>query len=177
MHILWLNGKDVRMSSRLSAFLIAAFVLIADQLSKLCVVHYWQMQEGDRFAVMPFFDIVFVWNRGISYGLFQQETPLGRWILFGLTLAAVVILCIWIMREPSALMRNGLGLIVGGAVGNGIDRAAYGAVVDFVSLYFGHFAWYIFNVADAAIVAGVAILLYGSFFTKEKPATTPHEAK
>ena len=106
------------------------------------------------------------WNRGISYGWFQQEGPFGQWALLALKAVAVALLWIWLSRAGSRLAALSLGLIIGGAVGNGIDRLAYGAVADFVLLHIEtaswSFNWYVFNLADVAIVAGVAGLLYES---------------
>ena len=116
--------------------------------------------------MLPFFDLVLVWNKGISYGLFAQDTALGQWALLGFKLVAAVFLWAWLARAESRLMAVCLGLIIGGAVGNAIDRVAYGAVADFVLLHLTtgsfSFKWYVFNLADAAIVAGVAGLLYDS---------------
>jgi signal peptidase II len=109
-------------------------------------------------------DFVMVWNRGVSYGMFQQESTLGRLVLLAVTVAAVVFLSVWMKRESSRFTSFGLGLILGGAIGNGIDRAVYGAVADFVLLHAGGFEWYVFNIADAAIVVGAALLLYGAFW-------------
>src|SRR6185503_969966 len=104
--------------------------------------------------------------RGISYGLFQQDSELGQWVLFGLKVAAVILLCVWLARASCRLTALGLGLIIGGAVGNAIDRVLHGAVVDFVLFHIRtatfSFNWYVFNLADAAIVAGVVGLLYES---------------
>jgi signal peptidase II len=111
-----------------------------------------------------------VWNRGISYGLFQQETEVGRWALLAISLAAAVGLSVWMARAGSRLLAASLGLIVGGAVGNAIDRIAYGAVFDFVHFHVGSFSWYVFNIADAAIVAGVMGLVYDALVGDKRPA-------
>jgi signal peptidase II len=108
-------------------------------------------------------DIVLAWNRGISYGLFQQYSDVGRWGLVVISVVAAIWLGRWMWRETRPLTVASLALIVGGALGNGLDRAVYGAVVDFVHLHWGSFSWYIFNIADAAIVVGVVGLLYESF--------------
>jgi signal peptidase II len=107
-------------------------------------------------------EIVLAWNRGISYGLFQQEGDLGRWFLVVVSFGAAVWLARWMWRETRMATVLGLALIIGGALGNGVDRAVFGAVVDFVHLHWGSFSWYIFNIADAAIVVGVAALMYTS---------------
>jgi signal peptidase II len=116
-------------------------------------------------TLTPFIDLVLTWNRGISYGLFQQQGALGQWILLLVTVIAVALLMVWLARSASRLTALALGLIIGGAIGNAIDRFAYGAVADFVLFTprLGGIGFpYIFNLADSAIVAGVAGLLYES---------------
>lgn len=145
----------------------AAVTAVLDQALKLWLLFAFDLQGRGVVRVTPFFDLVLIWNRGISYGLFQQDGPLGQWLLLGLTATAIVLLWIWLARSASRLMVLSLGLIIGGAVGNAIDRMAYGAVVDFALLHLTtatfSFKWYVFNLADAAIVAGVAGLLYDSW--------------
>lgn len=145
------------------AGLIAALAtLILDQASKLWLYLGTDLVMSQPWRLAPFADFVVVWNRGVSYGLFQQEGGLGRWLLVGLSLAAALGLSAWMRRAGSRLLAVSLGLIVGGALGNAIDRAAYGAVFDFVHLHAGTWSWYVFNVADAAIVAGVVGLILDS---------------
>jgi signal peptidase II len=142
---------------------IVALVFVADQALKLWLLFGLRLAETGPYALTPFMNIVLAWNRGISYGLFQQGTDLGRWALVVLSFAAVIWLGRWMWRATNRLAVVSLALIIGGALGNGVDRAVYGAVVDFVHLYYGSFSWYIFNIADAAIVVGVLGLLYESF--------------
>jgi signal peptidase II len=142
---------------------VAVVTFIADQASKLWLLFVFDLAQNGPVDFGPYVEFVLAWNRGISYGLFQQETDWGRWILVVLSLAAVVWLGRWMWREPSKLGSVALSLIIGGALGNAVDRIAYGAVTDFVHLHYGDFSWYIFNIADAAIVAGVIGLLYDSF--------------
>jgi signal peptidase II len=137
------------------ALVVALFA--ADQATKLWVLHGVDFSRGP-VPVLPFMDITLVWNRGISYGLFQQDGA-GRWLLVALTGAAAAGLSVWLWRARAPLVRLGLAMVIGGALGNLVDRVAYGAVVDFVHLHHAGFSWYVFNVADAAIVIGVAILL------------------
>jgi len=119
-----------------------------------------------RVVLAPFLDLVLAWNTGISYGLFQQAGPLGQWALFALKVIAVVLLALWLARTGSRLSSVALGLIIGGAIGNALDRLVHGAVMDFVLFHITaaawSFQWYVFNLADAAIVAGVVGLLYES---------------
>ena len=145
----------------------AAVIALLDQALKLWLLFAFDLQSRGIVRLTPFLDLVLIWNKGISYGLFQQDGPLGRWVLLALTTGAVILLWIWLARSTSRLMVVSLALIIGGAVGNAIDRVAYGAVADFVLLHLTiasfSFKWYVFNLADAAIVAGVAGLLYDSF--------------
>ena len=141
---------------------VALSTFVADQALKLWIVFVYDLAARGRVEVLPFLDLVMVWNRGISYGLFQQDSGIGRLVLLGISLIACVLLVVWLRRENSGLAAVAIGLILGGAAGNGVDRAAYGAVADFVLLHAGGFEWYVFNIADAAIVVGVALLLYGA---------------
>ncbi len=147
---------------------LALAILVVDQASKLWLLFGYELAARGRVAVMPFVDLVLVWNRGISYGLFTQDGDLGRWMLVAVTVAACIFLIVWLRRETSALTVAAIGVILGGAIGNGIDRIAWGAVVDFVLLHAGTFEWYVFNVADVAIVVGVALLLYGALRGDER---------
>ena len=147
---------------------LALVALALDQLSKWWIIHVYDLPERGRVAVTPFFDLVMLWNPGISYGLFAQDTELGRHLLIGFALVTALVLIIWMSRTHNRLLALSLGLIVGGAIGNAIDRAVYGAVADFISLHAAGFYWYVFNVADAAIVLGVAGLLYDALFAGHK---------
>jgi signal peptidase II len=152
---------------------IAAIVFAADQLTKLLVLHALKLELGERYTVTPFLDFVLTYNRGISYGLLPQEGELGRWALVVLSLAAAALFAVWMIRAQSWIVAVSLGLLVGGAVGNALDRMVYGAVADFVSLHGFGWYWYVFNLADAAIVAGVVGLLYDAFtgsVTKSPPS-------
>ena len=142
--------------------LAALATLVLDQGSKLGLYLGTDLVLTQPWRVASFADLVVVWNRGVSYGLFQQEGGVGRWGLVVLSVAAALGLGVWMRRAGSRLLGLALGLIVGGALGNALDRAAYGAVLDFVHLHAGAWSWYVFNVADAAIVAGVAGLVLDS---------------
>ena len=140
----------------------AIITFVADQLSKLWILFVVRLEDTGPWQLLPFMEFVMVWNRGISYGLFQQSSSVGRWALVVLSIAAAIWLSVWLRRSVRRLEAVGLGLIIGGALGNVIDRIVYGAVADFVHLHWGTFSWYVFNIADAAIVVGVAALLYDS---------------
>ncbi len=143
---------------------MAGVTLIADQASKWFVLHGLHLGAGDIITITPFFDLVLAMNRGISYGLLPQDSELGRWILVMVNLAAAALFVFWLRKARSGLLAAALGLLVGGALGNAIDRAVYGAVVDFISLHALGWHWYVFNAADAAIVAGVIGLLYDALY-------------
>ncbi|HLZ03300.1 MAG TPA: signal peptidase II [Bradyrhizobium sp.] len=156
------------MTSPLRYGVIAAIVtLLADQASKLWLLDVFDITHRGAVRVTPFFDLVLEWNIGISFGWFQNDNPIAQAALMVFKAAAVVALAIWMARSKKALATIALGLIIGGAIGNGIDRLAYGAVVDFALFHVriggNTFNWYVFNLADVAIVAGVMALLYDSF--------------
>jgi signal peptidase II len=153
--------------SRLTRFglIAAAVTCVLDQASKLYLLKVVDL-DAHPFRAGPFFDFVLTRNTGISYGLFQTQSALGQWALLAVKVLAVVLLWVWLTRAGSRLTALSLGLIVGGAVGNAIDRLSYGWVADFVFFHITtatwRFDWYVFNLADVAIVAGVIGLLYES---------------
>jgi len=155
------------MTPRLRAGIIAAIItLIVDQASKLWLLYGFDI--GHRTVkVTPFFDLVLAWNIGISFGWFQNDNAAAQIALMIVKILAVIALAIWMTRSQTVMATVALGFIIGGAIGNGIDRLAYGAVVDFalfhVQIGGNTFNWYVFNLADVAIVAGVIALLYDSF--------------
>ncbi|WP_424628060.1 signal peptidase II [Bradyrhizobium sp. SYSU BS000235] len=166
------------MSPLFRSGLIAAVVtLILDQASKLWLLNIFELGHRGVVTVTSFFDLVLAWNTGISYGWFQDSGPVGQAILLAIKVVAVIVLALWMARSGTRLAVIGLGLIIGGAVGNGIDRLAYGAVVDFALFHIEiggkTYNWYVFNLADVAIVAGVAALLYDSFVSPA-PQKRPH---
>jgi signal peptidase II len=145
----------------------AVAVLALDQASKLWLLFVFDIARRGAVNVTPFFDLVLAWNVGISFGWFQNDSQLAQIGLMIVKAVAVIVLAIWMARSRTALATIALGLIIGGAIGNGIDRFAYGAVVDFALFHLqiggNTYNWYVFNLADVAIVAGVAALLYDSF--------------
>ena len=156
------------MTSRLRPGIIAALAVLAlDQASKFWLLKVFDIAHRGAVEVTPFFDLVLALNTGISYGWFQNESATGQAILLAVKAAAVILLAVWMARSRTLLATIALGLIIGGAIGNAVDRFTYGAVVDFalfhVQIGVKTFNWYVFNLADVAIVAGVAALLYDSF--------------
>jgi signal peptidase II len=148
--------------------LIAALAVLAlDQASKLWLLFVFDLGHRGAVKVAPFFDLVLAWNPGISFGWFQSDSPVAQIVLMGIKAVAVIVLAVWMARSRTLLATTALGLIIGGAIGNAIDRVAYGAVVDFALFHLqiggNTLNWYVFNLADVAIVAGVAALLYDSF--------------
>jgi signal peptidase II len=151
-----------------TGLLTAIAVLALDQASKYWLLFVFDIGHRGAVRVTPFFDLVLAWNVGISFGWFQNDGQVAHQIgLMIVKAVAVIVLAIWMTRSRTLLATIALGLIIGGAIGNAVDRFAYGAVVDFAlfHLQFGGkpFNWYVFNLADVAIVAGVAALLYDSF--------------
>jgi signal peptidase II len=160
-------GSD-GLTPHLRAGAIAAIAtLVVDQASKLWLLFVFDIAGRGAVKLTPFLDLVLAWNVGISFGWFQNDGVLAQIVLTAIKAVAVIVLAIWMARSRNWLATVALGLIIGGAVGNAIDRVAYGAVVDFALFHIEigekTFNWYVFNLADAAIVAGVAALLYDSF--------------
>ncbi len=147
---------------------IALVTAVLDQASKLWLFYGFDLQARQPVELTPFLKLVLVWNRGISYGLFQQTGPAGQWGLMAFKAVAIVLLWLWLARTGSRMTAVALGLITGGAVGNAVDAFIHPGVLDFVLFHITtesiNFNWYVFNLADAAIVAGVAGLLYESIF-------------
>jgi len=180
------RSRESIMSAARPAILVAVGTLVLDQLSKLYLLFVYELFLHEPVTFGPFIELIVVWNRGISYGLLQQETDLGRWLLTGFSLVAAIGLAVWMLRTPHRFLAISIALIVGGAIGNAIDRIAYGAVFDFIHVHVGTFSWYVFNVADAAIVAGVIGLVYDSFVLEGRRASRgestgtrkpPHESR
>ncbi|HET9715489.1 MAG TPA: signal peptidase II [Pseudolabrys sp.] len=157
----YLNGPQTRFG-----LIVAAVACLLDQASKLYLLFVFDLASNGPVRLGPFFDIVLTRNTGISYGLFQTQGPLGQWVLLIIKAAAVALLWAWLARVKDRLTALSLGLIIGGALGNAIDRLAYGWVADFIFFHIStanwRFNWYVFNLADVAIVAGVIGLLYES---------------
>ena len=153
-------GK-LRLWGRFSALglAVAILALAADQAHKYWMIEVYRIGERGRVEVTSFFDLVMIWNHGISYGLFQQDGIAGRLVLTAFSVAAVTVLLLWSSNAANRLVAISLGLIVGGALGNIADRIMHGAVADFFSLHYAGYYWYVFNVADVAITAGVIGLI------------------
>ena len=163
---LWLWGPWSKLG-----LMVAAASLVADQLNKWCLIFVYGISKGDRVALTPFLDLVYVINKGISYGLFALSDPRGQLFLAIFAVFAALLLVIWLARGATNwVMAVSIGLIIGGAIGNAIDRLHLGGVADFYSLHAFGYYWYVFNIADVAIVAGVIGLLYDCFWMSRKDA-------
>jgi signal peptidase II len=146
----------------LYAFVLAAVVVILDQLSKWWVLNILHLPERGQIPVLPFFRLSMVMNPGVSFGLLRADTPLGRGLLVGSAMLVVIALAVWVRRADRPLFATALGLVIGGALGNNlIDRARIGQVVDFLDFSGLMFPW-VFNIADSAITVGVVLLLLDS---------------
>ena len=153
---------------RLSAFglVVAVATCLIDQASKFWLISHFDLANRGQFSLTHFVALVLTWNTGISYGLFRQQGLIGEWALFAFKVAAVIFMWIWLTRATSRLTAAALGLIIGGALGNALDRLHWPGVMDFVLFHIEasgfEFRWYVFNLADVAIVAGVVGVLYES---------------
>jgi signal peptidase II len=162
----WIWGSYSRLG-----LAVALVTLVLDQATKWWMLDIYGIAARGRVAVTSFFDLVYVKNIGISYSLFDQASYAGQLMLAAFGALATCALWVWLARGGgNRLMAVSLGLIMGGAVGNAIDRVRLGGVADFFSLHAFGFYWYVFNIADVAIVAGVALLLYDSLRGSRKDA-------
>ena len=140
--------------------LLAAITVVLDQFTKALVLAFLEPYQAVEWA--PFLSCVLVFNTGISFGLFAGETALLRRVLIGLALAVSVLLTSWLYKEKRLRVASALGLILGGAIGNVVDRIFRHAVVDFLDLHIGGWHWPAFNLADSAITVGVVLYVFTS---------------
>jgi len=156
------------------AFAVAAATFLIDQAHKYWMIYVYDIGSRGRVYVTPFLDLVFVKNTGISYSMFDQDSQMGQNLLAAFAVLVAIALWIWIARSASGrLMAVALALIIGGALGNALDRVLLGGVADFFSAHAFGFYWYVFNIADVAIVAGVLGLLYDSYKSSRNDAAKP----
>lgn len=154
---------------------VAAAILLIDQAIKYVVTYPLALQSraDEGIRIVPFFNLRWLENRGVSMGFFHADTDLMRWLLVAMTAAIATFVAVWMWREKARQDVLGLGLILGGAIGNIIDRVRLGFVVDYADLHFGEWRpFLIFNLADAAITIGVLILLARALLLREKGANT-----
>jgi signal peptidase II len=150
----------------LYAYVLAALVVVLDQLSKFWILEVVKLPERLSIPVLPVFSLTMVWNRGVSFGLLRADEDVGRWLLAAFALVIATALAVWARRAERRWTAFALGLVIGGALGNLIDRVRFGAVADFLDLTGLWFPW-VFNVADATITVGVVVLLVDSLFAPD----------
>ena len=138
----------------------AAFAFCADQVFKWWMLGPFDIAARQPVRITPFLDLVLAWNKGVSYGWLEQHTAAGRWGLIALGVVASIWLWLWLAQTTRPLTAAALGLVIGGALGNVLDRVVHHAVADFFLAHAWGYSWYVFNLADTAIVAGIVVLLY-----------------
>jgi signal peptidase II len=159
---------------RLQGIMLASFVFIADQMVKYAMIGPLQLKSRSVIHIISFFDFRWAENRGVSMSFLTADTEAERWMLVALTGAIAVIVAVWMWREKQRGEVLALSLVLGGALGNIVDRVRYGYVVDYADLHFGLFRpFYIFNLADTCITFGVLILLARAFLMREKAVQEP----
>ena len=163
------------MRNLVPAYAVALGIFVADQVSKWVMIGPLALEQVRQIVLLPIFNFTWVENYGISLGLAQAQNDMQRWLLVAVTAGIAIGVGYWIRREEQGGDRIALGLVLGGALGNIVDRVRFGYVVDFLDLHFGEFRpFYVFNVADAAISIGVVILLLRAFLVRDTPS--PDEA-
>jgi len=156
--------------ARASGITVAVVVFALDQLVKWVVAGPLHLKTLGQIEFFPIFNLTWVENFGVSLGLLTADSATGRWLLTGLTALIATVVAIWLWREKNRQDVTGLGLVLGGALGNILDRVRFGYVVDFADLHFGAFRpFLVFNIADAAITVGVLILLFRALLARDKP--------
>ena len=168
-----LNAAPSARAARLLGFAVAGVVFAMDQLVKWAVVSPLQLPRVEQIVVLPIFNLTWAQNFGVSLGLFTAGSDAGRWALVAMTSAIALGVLVWLLRERHKGETFALGLVLGGALGNILDRLTYGYVVDYADLHFGAFRpFLIFNLADVAITFGVLIILARSFLSRDKRPNT-----
>jgi signal peptidase II len=152
------------------ALALIIVTMVADQLSKELLLDYLLKSGSSVTVIEGFFRLVVVWNRGVSFGLLGGDRALPPWVLSAVAVAVCIGLFIWLRRTDRRLSGWGIGLVIGGAIGNVVDRARWGAVFDFADFHLGQWHWPAFNVADSAIVVGVGLLLIDSVIGERQRA-------
>ncbi|GAB0114080.1 signal peptidase II [Acidisoma sp. C75] len=155
---------------------MAVLIFIADQLSKWWVLHGLDLPRLGQVEILPVLNFTMVWNRGVTFGLLTGDSMLAHLGLAAFALGVVIVLGLWLMRAERRMVALPVGAIAGGALGNVADRLHYGAVVDFIQAHAFGYSWYVFNLADAAIVCGVAALLIDNLLPG-RPQTAAARAK
>ena len=158
------------MNPRITGLIIAAFIFISDQIVKYWVLTTLDLRNRGQVEVIDIFNFTYVENHGVSLGMLTADSAMERWLLVAMTAAISIGVLVWLWREKNRQDVLALGMILGGALGNIVDRARFGYVVDYADLHFGDIRpFLVFNVADAAITIGVVILLMRALLVREKP--------
>ena len=156
------------MSSRLSlGLLIAILAFFIDQLSKWWMLAF-VMNPPKVISVTPFFNLVLAWNKGVSFGMFNDQGDSGAWILSSIAILITLVLIYWLIKAKTNITATGLGAIIGGAIGNVFDRLNHGAVLDFLDFYVNNLHWPAFNAADSFITIGAITLIWETLFYQHK---------
>lgn len=154
---------------RIAGFGTAAAIFVADQIAKWIVIGPLALKAKGKIVIAPIFDLTWVENYGVSMGFLTADSPTGRWMLVAMTLVISIGVSAWLWKEKARIDAISLGLVLGGALGNILDRVRFGHVVDFLDLHFGDWhPFLVFNVADAAITIGVLLLVLRALLTREK---------
>ena len=152
-------------------FTIAVIIFIFDQVTKWVVTNVFQLRQRQTIEVLPIFDLKWIENRGVSMGFLTAGSELERWLLVALTVGLAILVTVWLWREKRRDDVIALALVLGGALGNILDRVRFGYVVDFADLHFGDIhPFLVFNVADAAITIGILLLLLRALLTRDGKA-------
>ncbi len=146
-----------------TGLLIAAGIFAADRVTKWLAVDLWDF-ANDPVVAGPFLNFILVWNPGVSFGMFQTSAEFVQWLLAAFAVAVSIALAVWLSRTGSGLLAVALGLVIGGALGNAPDRILWGAVADFIDFHIGDWHWFVFNIADAAVVVGFGLILLDGLF-------------
>ena len=148
---------------------LALAAYAADRAVKWLALEVWDLSER-TYTLTPFFDLRLVWNTGVSFGMFQSDLEIGRWLLTGFAVAVILALLVWLGRTRSPLLAVAIGLVIGGAAGNATDRIAWGSVADFFLFHIGDWHFPVFNVADTAVVGGFALIVADGLFARGRRA-------
>ncbi|MCW8916826.1 MAG: signal peptidase II [Magnetovibrio sp.] len=162
------SAEQLKTAKQLGWF-IAFAVFVADQVSKWLILNLFQEATQPYYEITPFFNIVLAWNPGISFGMFGNVGDYGPTILIILSLVISVVLAVWLGKAETRLSAWAFGAIIGGALGNVIDRFRFGAVTDFLDVHVLGYHWPAFNVADSAIVVGAVLVVWESLFASPTP--------
>ena len=153
--------------------LAAAIVLAADQASKYWIVNVLDLPSLGSVELLPWLNLTMVWNQGVTFGLLRQGSVTGTYVLAGVSMLVVCFLLAWMARAERVLLAVALGAVAGGAIGNVLDRLRFGRVVDFIHAHAFGYSWYVFNVADAAIVCGVGVLILDGLLPQRSRLQAP----